>query len=143
MRIGAQHRSTSNIIGAFYGADVNKSGQVTDRDVNRIREIMDFYDIKLQWEEWNLAYEEDSPYRVDTDLTDRVVHVDNRHFRIKHEKWGGQSLYQLYKKAYTPWKWFKKLKKTAEEEGLVFFSTAFDRTAVDFLEELNSASPLK
>jgi len=66
-----------------------------------------------------------------------TIDCDNKYFRIKHPKWGGQTLYQLYKKAYTPWSWFKKLKKIAEDLGLVFFATSFDRTAVDFLEELN------
>lgn len=60
----------------------------------------------------------------------------NKYFKIQHPEWGGQTLYQLYKKAYTPWSWFKKLKKVADSEGIVFFSTAFDKTAVDFLEEL-------
>ena len=66
-----------------------------------------------------------------------TINVDNKHFRIKHPKWGGQTLYELYKKAYTPWKWFKKLKKVADDSGILFFATAFDRTSVDFLEELN------
>ena len=66
-----------------------------------------------------------------------TIDVDNRYFRIRHSKWGGQTLYQLYKKAYTPWSWFKKLKKIADNLGIVFFSTAYDKTAVDFLEELN------
>lgn len=65
-----------------------------------------------------------------------TVDVDNKHFRVKHPKWGGQTLYQLYKKAYTPWKWFPKLKKVADEEGITFFSTAFDKTSVDLLEDL-------
>ena len=65
-----------------------------------------------------------------------TIDVDNRYFRIKHRKWGGQTLYQLYKKAYTPWHWFKKFKKVADDLGIVFFSTAFDKTSVDFLEEL-------
>lgn len=71
-------------------------------------------------------------YRPDTITID----ADNRYFRIKHPEWGGQTLYELYKKAYTPWRWFKKLKKVADDEGICFFSTAFDKTAVDFLEEL-------
>ncbi len=60
----------------------------------------------------------------------------NRYFKIHHSRWGGQTLYQLYKKAYTPWEWFKKLKKIADDLGIIFFSTAFDKTAVDLLEEL-------
>lgn len=65
-----------------------------------------------------------------------TIDVDNNYFRIKHPEWGGQTLYQLYKKAYTPWNWFRKLKKVADDEGIVFFSTAFDKTAVDLLEEI-------
>ena len=66
-----------------------------------------------------------------------TLDVDNKYFRIKHPKWGGQTLYQLYRKSYTPWNWFKKLKKVAEDSGIIFFSTAFDKTSVDFLEELD------
>lgn len=65
-----------------------------------------------------------------------TIDVDNRFFRVDHPEWGGQTLYQLYKKAYTPWKWFGKLKKAADDAGIIFFSTAFDKTSVDFLEEL-------
>lgn len=65
-----------------------------------------------------------------------TLDVRNRYFMIKHPKWGGQTLYQLYQKAYTPWKWFKKLKATADDIGIAFFSTAFDKTSVDFLEGL-------
>lgn len=66
-----------------------------------------------------------------------TIDVDNKYFRTKHPEWDGQSLYQLYKKAYTPWKWFKRLKKIADDLGIIFFSTAFDKTAVDLLETLN------
>jgi pseudaminic acid synthase len=66
-----------------------------------------------------------------------TIDADNKYFQIKHPKWGGQTLYQLYKKAYTPFKWFKKLKKTADDLGLLFFATAFDKSSVDFLEELD------
>lgn len=66
-----------------------------------------------------------------------TIDSDNKCFKVKHPKWGGQSLYQLYQKAYTPWVWFKELKKVADDLGILFFSTAFDKTAVDFLEELN------
>ena len=66
-----------------------------------------------------------------------TINADNKYFRIKHPQWGGQTLYELYKKAYTPWKWFKKLKKVADDLGILFFATAFDKTSVDFLEGLN------
>lgn len=65
-----------------------------------------------------------------------TIDIRNKYFRIKHPRWGGQTLYDLYKKAYTPWKWFKKLKRVAEDCGLIFFATAFDKTSVDFLEDL-------
>lgn len=52
------------------------------------------------------------------------------------DSWKGMSLFELYKTAYTPWEWQPKLKKIAEELGLVLFSTPFDETAVDFLEDM-------
>jgi pseudaminic acid synthase len=66
-----------------------------------------------------------------------TINCSSKYFRIKHPKWGGQTLYELYKKAYTPWEWFKKLKRVADDLGILFFATAFDKTSVDFLEELN------
>jgi pseudaminic acid synthase len=62
---------------------------------------------------------------------------DQPWFQINHSKWKGQSLYELYQKAYTPWEWFPKLKKAADDLGIIFFSAAFDKTAVDLLEDLN------
>ena len=55
----------------------------------------------------------------------------------KNSLWYGQSLYELYQKAYTPWQWHEKLFARCNELGLMCFSTPFDSTAVDFLEELN------
>ena len=52
--------------------------------------------------------------------------------------WEGRTLYSLYQEAYTPWEWHKAIFKTAEEEGITCFSTPFDKTAVDFLEELGN-----
>jgi len=66
-----------------------------------------------------------------------TIDADNEYFRIKHPQWGGQTLYELYKKAYTPWEWFKELKKIAEDTGIIFLCTAFDKTSVDMLEELD------
>ena len=67
-----------------------------------------------------------------------TIDCDNEYFRIKHGTiWDGETLYELYKKAYTPWEWQPKLKKIAEELGLIFFSTPFDKTAVDFLEAMD------
>lgn len=46
--------------------------------------------------------------------------------------------YELYKQAYTPWEWHEEIFKVAKEEGLVCFSTPFDKTAVDLLEDLGN-----
>lgn len=51
--------------------------------------------------------------------------------------WDGQYLHDLYQEAYTPWEWHEHLFKVAAEEGLICFSSPFDKTAVDFLEQLN------
>lgn len=50
--------------------------------------------------------------------------------------WAGESLYELYRRAYLPWEWHGELKELAERLGLLFFSTAYDPTAVRFLAEL-------
>jgi N-acetylneuraminate synthase len=65
-----------------------------------------------------------------------TIDCDNENFRIKGTLWGGRTLYELYGQAYTPWEWQPKLKETANELGLALFSTPFDETAVDFLEEM-------
>ncbi len=59
-------------------------------------------------------------------------------FLIKGTIWDGQNLYNLYQQAYTPWEWHKELFDVAKEEGLVCFSSPFDKTAVDFLETLDT-----
>jgi pseudaminic acid synthase len=52
--------------------------------------------------------------------------------------WQGASLYSLYQEAYTPWEWHKAIFERGQERGMIVFSTPFDATAVDFLEELNA-----
>ncbi len=59
-------------------------------------------------------------------------------FKINGTIWEGKNYYQLYKEAYTPWEWHEQLFKVAEDEGLICFSSPFDKTAVDFLENLNA-----
>jgi len=57
------------------------------------------------------------------------------YFKINHRTiWDGKNLHDLYKEAYTPWEWHDRLKDCAQALGLLFFSTPFDFTAVDFLE---------
>lgn len=52
--------------------------------------------------------------------------------------WEGDSYFQLYRKAYTPWEWHEEIFHVAKEEGLICFSTPFDKTAVDLLEDLDN-----
>ena len=68
-----------------------------------------------------------------------TLNVKTDHFKINQgTAWDGKYLYDLYKGASLPWEWHKPLFDLAEEEGLVCFSSPFDKTAVDFLEELNT-----
>ena len=68
-----------------------------------------------------------------------TITIDSRmdDFRIGGTIWDGQYLYDLYQEAYTPWEWHAELFRVAEEEGLICFSSPFDPTAVEFLENLN------
>lgn len=52
--------------------------------------------------------------------------------------WDGRTFYELYQKAYTPWEWHEELFKVAHDEGLICFSSPFDKTAVDLLESLDT-----
>ena len=75
--------------------------------------------------------------KIQTYTPDTItMNCDNEYFQIAQGAWNGETLYQLYGKAYTPWEWTKELKEVAERVGIDFFSTPFDNTAVDFLEEL-------
>ena len=62
-----------------------------------------------------------------------------KEFFIKDKKnmWKNNSLFDLYKKAQTPWAWHKLIFERAKKKKLIFFSSPFDETAVDFLENLN------
>jgi len=67
-----------------------------------------------------------------------TIDCNNDYFKINQGTlWDNRNFYDLYKEAYTPWEWQPKLKKIAEEEGLICFSSPFDKTAVDFLEDMN------
>ncbi|HIP20954.1 MAG TPA: pseudaminic acid synthase, partial [Sulfurimonas sp.] len=54
--------------------------------------------------------------------------------------WDGKKLYDLYKEAYLPWEWHKELFNYAREIGIDIFSSPFDKTAVDFLEQFNPSA---
>lgn len=71
-------------------------------------------------------------YTADT----MTIDCDNEYFRIKGGLWDGYKLYDLYQDAGTPWEWQERIKEECEVCGVDFLSTPFDRTAVDFLEEI-------
>ena len=74
-------------------------------------------------------------YTADTmtlDINEAEFHIDD-----PNSLWKGRSLYDLYLEAYTPWEWHKPIFERCHERGLICFSTPFDATAVDFLEDLN------
>ena len=74
-------------------------------------------------------------YTADT----MTLPINEREFFINDEKslWRGKSLHDLYKIAYTPWDWHEPIMERAADLGMICFSTPFDETAVDFLEDLD------
>ena len=74
-------------------------------------------------------------YTADTITLD--IKTDEFFISDKNSLWKGQSLYELYEQAHTPWEWHEPIMKRANELGMICFSSPFDDTAVDFLEGLN------
>lgn len=66
-----------------------------------------------------------------------TIDCRNEHFLIRGTMWNGRNLHELYAEASTPWEWQPRLKEVARALGMDFFSTPFDETAVDFLEEMD------
>lgn len=73
-----------------------------------------------------------TPDTMTLDLNEREFHISD-----PKSLWAGNSLYQLYGEAYTPWEWHKPIFDRAREHGIVGFSTPFDDTSVEFLEGLD------
>ena len=78
--------------------------------------------------------------KIQTYTADTItLNCDSELFQIKQGTlWDGTTLYKLYQQAYTPWEWHKELFDYAKEIGIPLFSTPFDKTAVDFLEQLGN-----
>lgn len=78
--------------------------------------------------------------KIQTYTADTItLNLKEREFLISDPKslWQGQSLYELYQKAYTPWEWHKAIFDKCKELGIIGFSSPFDHSAVDFLEDLD------
>ena len=78
--------------------------------------------------------------KIQTYTPDTItLNCDNKYFQINNGTiWDGATLYKLYQEACTPWEWYKELFNYAKEIGIEIFSTPFDKTAVDLLEELET-----
>lgn len=77
--------------------------------------------------------------KIQTYTADTItLNCDAEDFRVKGTLWDGRTLYDLYQEAYTPWEWHQAIFDEAKKCGLVCFSTPFDKTAVDFLENLGN-----
>lgn len=77
--------------------------------------------------------------KIQTYTPDTItLNSDLPDFQIQGGLWGGETLYSLYEKAYTPWEWHKPLFEYARELDITMFSSPFDTTAVDLLEDLNA-----
>lgn len=77
--------------------------------------------------------------KIQTYTADTItIDCDRESFRIKGGLWDGYKLYDLYADAGTPWEWQGRIKQECENCGVDFLSSPFDRTAVDFLEEIHA-----
>lgn len=120
----------------------NILGQITNEKVFIIAELSanHGHDINIAKETIKAAKESGADaIKIQTYTADTLtIDCDNEYFKLDSGTiWDGRTLYDLYSEAYTPWEWQRELMEYANSLGLIFFSTPFDKTAVDFLEELN------
>ena len=67
-----------------------------------------------------------------------TLNCDSEDFKIRGGLWDGRTLYELYEEAHMPWDWHKPLFEHARQVGITIFSSPFDNTAIDLLEDLNA-----
>jgi pseudaminic acid synthase len=67
-----------------------------------------------------------------------TLNCDSEDFKIRGGLWDGRTLYELYEEAHMPWEWHKPLFEHARKVGITLFSSPFDNTAIDLLEDLNA-----
>ena len=67
-----------------------------------------------------------------------TLNCDSEDFKIRGGLWDGRTLYELYEEAHMPWEWHKPLFEHAHKVGITLFSSPFDNTAIDLLEDLNA-----
>jgi N-acetylneuraminate synthase len=102
---------------ANHNGDINKAYKIIEMAKNSGADA-----VKLQ------------TYKPDTITMD----MKTPEFMIEGGLWDGQSLYELYERAYMPWDWHKLLFDYAKKLGITIFSSPFDNTAVDLLEDLDT-----
>lgn len=77
--------------------------------------------------------------KIQTYTADTItLNCDADDFKVKGTLWDGRTLYDLYQEAYTPWEWHQAIFDEARKCGIICFSTPFDKSAVDFLEDLGN-----
>jgi len=119
--------------------DINKDGVliIAELSANHNGNLQNAFDTIKAAKEIGANVIKLQTYTADT-LT---LNCDKEDFVIKGGTlWDGKTLYDLYQKAYTPWEWHKELFEYARKIGIDIFSSPFDKTAVDFLEQFNPSA---
>ena len=112
-----------------------KTSLIAEISANHLGELKIAKKLILAASEAGATHVKLQTYKADT----MTLNLDSADFSISdnHKLWGGRSLYELYEEAHTPWEWHEELFEFAEELGIRIFSSPFDKTAVDFLENLD------
>ena len=122
-------------IGNFYIGEGNKSFIIAELSANHNHQKSIAIDTIKAAKDCGADAIKLQTYTPDTITID----CDNQYFQIDNDSlWDGKTLYDLYKEAYTPWEWHQELFEVADKEGIICFSSPFDHSAVDLLEQLNT-----